>query len=899
MSILGRGGGGAGMGGAIFNHGGEVSATSCLFVDNRAAGGSGRGDEITNPNQTNGSQGGQGLGGAIFNLNGEVDLRHATLIDNRVTGGGGEFLGGAGGGALYNHFQVDGVGNTILQRTAGTTTIDVSDSIVGRRTGTELPGGASDCDGSGVAVSSSWVHSGCGRSQGTPPLDDMLVPLVGSALIDTASGAPGAGEHDLAGRPRAIDGDADGAAAADLGAFERWPVGVIVVAGSDPLVLVVGSAFVDPGARVMSADGTLIALTTDDAVDTSALGRTTVHYHHPESVSASRDIDVCNDVCNGGACTGPVLRCNDGNLCTDDACDVDSAQCTTTPNSASCDDGNACTLADRCASGTCVGGGARSCDDGNVCTHDTCNAASGCRFTNNVDPCNDLNPGTWGDRCSAGICAGAPVVCAPAGVCEVAGTPAGVEDCPAVPERAGVTCDDGDLTTRADACDGAGTCAGVAIACEPPSGPCELAGVPDGSACPKPDAPAGTSCDDGDLATRDDRCDGAGGCSGDAITCPEETACATWAPDGDGCVMSPKTGPCDDGDLATRDDRCDALGACVGTPIICLAGACELSSLPDGEGCAVVFAEAGATCDDGDLATRDDRCDGGGGCMGTPYTCTLGMCQLSSVPDGVGCEISYADLGSACDDGDACTIDDACDGAGACAGAPNECGDGEVCDTLDGCRETHCEPCDEDASCGPGSACVDTALGGRCMLGCQQDQDCPEGRLCRGGAEVGRCHDPEGACAWTEIAEPGPEEVEVAEAIEVVEVGEATDVSEPEEVHAEPAEVVDASDASGDATGEDLDAIAEGPGDDLSEGPRDDIDPGDADDVGSPVDGVDVAQAEPAPQVSEAGAAGRAKDDGCAGGSAVLSWLWLALLAVASRRVWRRSIRGERLTLTP
>ena len=43
------------------------------------------------------------------------------------------------------------------------------------------------------------------------------------------------------------------------------------------------------------------------------------------------------------ACAGTPYSCNDGNVCTDDACDPVTG-CSYTPNTAACDDGNACTV---------------------------------------------------------------------------------------------------------------------------------------------------------------------------------------------------------------------------------------------------------------------------------------------------------------------------------------------------------------------------------------------------------------------------------------------------------------------------------------------------------------------------------------------------------------------------
>ena len=74
-----------------------------------------------------------------------------------------------------------------------------------------------------------------------------------------------------------------------------------------------------------------------------------------------------------------------------------------------CNDGNACTTADVCTAGVCVGGPALGCNDGNVCTDDSCDPATGCVHTPNSLPCNDGNPCTSGDACAGGACVGTPI----------------------------------------------------------------------------------------------------------------------------------------------------------------------------------------------------------------------------------------------------------------------------------------------------------------------------------------------------------------------------------------------------------------------------------------------------------------------------------------------------------
>ncbi len=105
--------------------------------------------------------------------------------------------------------------------------------------------------------------------------------------------------------------------------------------------------------------------------------------------------------------------CDDGNPCTNDACDY--WVCTNTPNNSNvCNDGDACTIDDSCAvDGTCVGGQSVICDDSNQCTSDSCDSSTGCFFAPTPDiACNDGDPCTINDVCAGdGICVGGQVIC--------------------------------------------------------------------------------------------------------------------------------------------------------------------------------------------------------------------------------------------------------------------------------------------------------------------------------------------------------------------------------------------------------------------------------------------------------------------------------------------------------
>jgi len=108
----------------------------------------------------------------------------------------------------------------------------------------------------------------------------------------------------------------------------------------------------------------------------------------------------CNDG-NAGIHPGVIEIC-DG---VDNDCDglIDEA-----PAFFSCMDGDLCNGVESCVDGHCEAGIPWACDDGNGCTDDSCDAVLGCQFVYNTEPCDDGNPGTCGDICSEGVCAGTP-----------------------------------------------------------------------------------------------------------------------------------------------------------------------------------------------------------------------------------------------------------------------------------------------------------------------------------------------------------------------------------------------------------------------------------------------------------------------------------------------------------
>ncbi len=153
--------------------------------------------------------------------------------------------------------------------------------------------------------------------------------------------------------------------------------------------------------------------------------------------------------------------CDGGATCFAAACDAGTCKWTVKPD-ASCNDGDGCTLQDKCdAAGVCIGK-AKDCEDGNVCTVGTTCDDGKCGSVS-TKSCNDFDPCTI-DTCDAktGKCSHAP----DAGCTFKCKTAA--------------DCTDGNLCT-VDTCD-AGT------------GKCKHANTPDGAICGEAMTCGGGAC---------------------------------------------------------------------------------------------------------------------------------------------------------------------------------------------------------------------------------------------------------------------------------------------------------------------------------------------------------------------------------------------------------------------
>ncbi|WP_257450861.1 hypothetical protein [Archangium lipolyticum] len=246
--------------------------------------------------------------------------------------------------------------------------------------------------------------------------------------------------------------------------------------------------------------------------------------------------------------------------------------------------GSTCLFPTMCASGHCVDG---------ICCDTACDSPSQCGGVGSCGTgkcayqvlvgkaCTDNNNCTTGDKCTEdGACKGTDVTCnSPTSSCyETMGRCDSASGaCIYTPKSATVDCDDKNACTLIDKCDGNGACVGSAPkSCNTPTGQCyESPGTcdPSSGACSYPPKPTTATCNDDQFCTRDDRCDGAGGCAGTAYTCAPPNACQIQAEvcTGDGnCVYT--VNPAMLGKPCTWSTTTNQQGTCVAS----VNGKCSL-----------------------------------------------------------------------------------------------------------------------------------------------------------------------------------------------------------------------------------------------------------------------------------------------------------------------------------
>ena len=350
-------------------------------------------------------------------------------------------------------------------------------------------------------------------------------------------------------------------------------------------------------------------------------------------------IPVCDDKeCGDDGCGGSCGDCDDWDMCTDDWCDADAAECHHDPvppcptcndfdqcfiwacdpatgdwdSLPICDDGNPCT-ADHCSeySGECTYTGA--CVDGNACTIDMCDVAQGGQCIHVPVDCNDNNLCTvdWCDNETG--CGNKWKDCNDNDLCTVDWCDNETAEC--VNEHA--ECDDGDDLCTNDWCDaGTGECIYVPFNCTD-GNPCT-----DDSCDPKTGLCVHTPNDNACYCTPCFICwcDPEQGCI-ELNGCADMDACTQDLCDlGLGCLYPPTD--CDDGNPCT-DDSCDPAVGCVYTPN-------SDNDCDDGDPETVNFCVAGecVVCEPDclDKNCGDDGCGGSCGECGEGQECADGQC---------------------------------------------------------------------------------------------------------------------------------------------------------------------------------------------------------------------------------------------------------------------------------
>lgn len=456
------------------------------------------------------------------------------------------------------------------------------------------------------------------------------------------------------------------------------------------------------------------------------------------SASCSTLIYAKAAACHQGACVGGTKNCDDGNLCTDDACDP-AAGCLHPPNFAPCEDGSACTIADACSKGGCFGGPEKNCNDGEPCTVDSCDPAKGCQHAASAN----------GIACGPSGCVGLNFTSAPvctAGKCASVTASQDCNDGKACTDDAcspsqgcihlanSVPCEDGDVCTKGDACAASACVPGPVLTCS------------DGNECTDDSCKTSigcvhvanvNACDDGSACTTNDKCFGTK-CQGISAACDDNNKCTvdTCSPT-TGCqsVQAADGVSCDDGNACTTADAC-AAGKCKGTGLDCndnnpcTVDQCDAKS----QGCLHVPVADGASCSAASCMVA--------GTWQAPATCASGTCGKPPIivpcDDGNACTADSCNLlqgclhtakSGICDDGNACTINDGCSGS-KCLGVVVLCSDGNPC-TTDSCSAASgaCVYVPNSFVCDDGNACTinDKCVTGQCtggILSCNDGVAC-------------------------------------------------------------------------------------------------------------------------------------------------------------------------------
>ncbi len=222
-------------------------------------------------------------------------------------------------------------------------------------------------------------------------------------------------------------------------------------------------------------------------------------------------------------------------------------------NGLSCDDGDACTTADKCASGLCKGKPMDCSAKNGPCTEGVCQQGA-CLTAPKVGACDDGNACTDNDACSNGACQGSAKDCSKFdGPCTVGACSGGICSAASKPS----SCDDGNPCTTGDSCAGGG-CKGTQLDCSGLNGPCGKGMCSNGQCVAQP-ANSGAACSDGNACTVGDVCSN-GSCQGQAKDCSYlNDACGPGICSSGTCTKQVQ-GVCKPGETQSENQACGNCG---------------------------------------------------------------------------------------------------------------------------------------------------------------------------------------------------------------------------------------------------------------------------------------------------------------------------------------------------
>ncbi len=535
---------------------------------------------------------------------------------------------------------------------------------------------------------------------------------------------------------------------------------------------------------------------------------------------------VCDDglYCNGtekcdvakGCTAGSIVNLSDGIDCTTDSCDEPTDTIVHTVNHTACDNGKWCDGFELCDSEKgCIAGSAPfGGDDGIACTVDTCDEGTK-KFAHLPDDlfCNDglycngvetcvadvgcvagLQPVlTDGVSCTADTCNEAldTVVHTPdSSKCTYVGnkhkdcvkkTCDAVLDCQ-YSDLVGTACDEGELCLVNSVCQPDGSCAGGQPNLADPlcNNCCEVGCQFDGNYC------------NGVLQCNTDP----GKCycelkPGTVVTCtphPDQCMVNECDPATGKCVTKAKAAgsPCNDGQVCTVADQCNGAGVCIGTENKCsdglfcngqeqcnpATGACSPGTPPvltDNVGCtadicdeptkAVKHVPNHAYCADATYCNGQEQCDPTLGCIAGKLPLDDSIGCTTDTCDEVLKAIIHTPNNAMCDDKTYCNGPEICSKTLGCQSVGLETSDGIAC-TKDSCDEVNdvllhtpdhdfcsdsnacngTEYCDVGAGCKNGVApdvsdgidCTLDSCSNGVMIHLPSDDLCNDGKWCNG-----------------------------------------------------------------------------------------------------------------------------------------------------------------------